>query len=241
VKEINAYAYTRWGKRAQVDLYADVRWSPSLGKEGFRADGYNKMLKMADELYDDNEYGAVIVDPGTRIGAISGHELLKAAGVATPGELGEGGSLGFYGDQKKKQPELMDMIFGLSSSAAKFPKYVIIPWHMEPVRETAPRSKKEGGGMKEHADKKYKGITYEGGAVPVIDGAYKYFIGGSFGVKIWCEKESNYDKGLKRDVMQYYFRLVTDGDRECKVSVGKEPEVERISNSFAELLKAIGL
>jgi hypothetical protein len=241
VKETVASAYTRWGNRVEIDLYADVRWAPSLGKEGFRADAYNRMLRKADALFDDNEFGAVIVDPGTRIGMISGHELLKVAGVATPGELGEGGSLGFYGDQRKKQPELIDLILGLTSSAAKLPKYVIIPWHMEPVRETAPRSKKEGGGVKEHADKKYKGITYEGGAVPVMDGATKYFVGGSFGAKIWCGKESKYNKTSKQDEMYYYFLLQSEGERECKMSIGSQPSVVRVENSFSALLEAIGL
>ena len=240
VKELTAYAYTRWGNRVELDLYADVRWAPSLGKEGFRADGYNRMLKKADALYDDTEYGAVIVDPGTRIGAISGHELLKAAGVATPGELGEGGSLGFYGDQRKKQPELLDLVLGLSSSEAKLPKYVIIPWHMEPVRETAQRSKREGGGMKEHADKKYKGITYEGGAVPVMDGATKYFVGGSFSVKVWCGKESKFEK-RKGDWTWYYFLLRSEGERECKLSVGEEPKIDKCDNSFKTLVEVVGL
>jgi hypothetical protein len=233
-KEERAWAYTRYGDRIDVDVYMD-RWSPSLGKEGFRADAFDKVLKKIDSLYDDTTYGAVIIDPGTRIKDISSNAILKVEGVGRPGELGEGGSLRFYGDQAKKQPELIDMLLGLTSAAAKYPKYVIIPWHMQPVKEEAPA---KGGGQKQHSDKKHKGITYEGGAVPVMDGSAKYYVGGRFDVKVWAGKDKKYNPKTKANEPWYYLLLRSDGDRECKISIGL-PKKDRVDNNMKAMLEGI--
>ena len=230
-REANSWGYQQVDG-IDTELYHDPRWVPSLDR--FQADAHIKLLRRLDSLYDDTEYGAVIIDPFTDAALNLGHEILKAAGVGSVGGLGDTQS--YYASLKDGANELIDLATGLVSSAAKLPKYLVVTMHVQPPKEDVTR----GGITKPSADKVARGIEYEGSVLPMIDGAYRRKMAGDFDMVLYLGFEEKLDRSEKppRQKPYYYAQISPDRDRHSKIAIGI-PQTDKIPNDFSKLLEAI--
>jgi hypothetical protein len=232
-REARSIGYTR-SDNIVAEIYKDARWAPSLDR--YEADAYLRLLKRLDELYDDTEYEAVIIDPFTDFAISIAHELCKAAGVGSPGDMGD--TFAFYSSLKDKADEAIGLATGLTTDAAKKPKHLIVTMHVQPPKEDIQLSKKEGGGVRVSADKVARGIEYEGSVLPMIDGAYRRKMAGDFDIVVYTLFEEAWNEKTRSMGGNYLLQVSPDRDRHSKIAVGV-PQTDKIPNDFAKLLEAI--
>jgi len=151
-REINSYLYREHNIHQTAEVFQDLKWRPSLGL--YEANAFVSLERRILELYEDEKFKVIILDPYTDVVKLASHDLLKADKAATPRDSSD--SRGFYGSLKHRLSNFTSTLVGLSSPALIQPKHVLVAVHAQPAKE----SEKEGGA----------GISFEGEVMPMIEG-----------------------------------------------------------------------
>ena len=235
--EEQSWLYRKYG--LEPELYYDRNWKPTL--DMLEAGAFIKLLRRLHELLDDEEYGAVIIDPGTDAINLLEHYILEPQGVGSPGDLHD--TQGFYRQLKDKAQEFVSAAAALSTSAAKRPKFVLMPWHVQPPKEGI--YVKMGGGKdkQQSADEKGAGIEYEGAVLPMLEGSYRRKLAGDVSMVIYCDVDTTkeFDKDAKKMVehTEYFVQAASDKDRHAKIRIAKALSNQRFPNSMKALIEAM--
>jgi len=62
-REKTGWLYKKHGLSANAEVFHDRDWNPSAGK--YKANAWKDLMKRLDSLYEDTDYDAIILDPGT--------------------------------------------------------------------------------------------------------------------------------------------------------------------------------
>ena len=111
------------------------------------------------------------------------------------------------------------------TSLANHGKIVICAWHAQSLKES---------------DASEKGIAFEGGVLPALDGSYREILAGQFSTVVYSKLlPPQYDKdaGGMTDY-RYMLQVKPDKDRLAKVA-GARVEQEFIPNDFDSLMELI--
>jgi len=236
-REARSIGYTKRKDKIDSEIYFDTKWSPDLDR--FEADGYLRLTRRIDSLYDDEEYGAIILDPFSDAGELIEHEILKHEGVGSPGELGKE-TFGFYRQLKDKAVQMGMQLVNLSiPGIAKRPKLVVVTMHVQPPKEDV--VDKVGVVKQKSMDKITRGIEYEGTVLPMIEGGYRRKMAGDFDLVIYSGIDEKVDKNVKPPKMKtwYYMQISPDRDRHSKIAIAELPTEQKIDNDFGKLLEAL--
>lgn len=226
-RELNSYGYD--SPKFKKELYFDARWRPSLGL--FDADGYIKLMRRLYELYDDEEYDAIILDAGTDAYELASHELLKVEKAATPRDMRD--SMSYYGALGYKAKELTQSFTALQF--AKKPKHIIMTMHTQPAKEDSARGNTT-------ADKAGSGVEYEGNVMAAIEGRHRRTIAGDFDTVLFTDikNEKKLDKGKMTESTRYVLQVRPDQERHAKIALGPLISEKEIDNDLGLLFKLLG-
>lgn len=245
--EEKSWKYTKHGLDAGAELYYDLGWNPTFGE--YKAAAYMQLMRRLRDLQQDKTFDAVIIDPGTYAVNLIEHHILAPQNVGSPGELRD--TQGFYRQLKDKAQEFVMYASLLSSSlvtqAGGKPKYVIIPWHTQPPKDTITVTENVGGQRTrkqvESADQKSAGIEYEGIVLPMIEGSYRRKLAADVDLVVYCDIEvsKQLDPKTKRmtEAVKYQIQVVPNKDRHSKIRIAPLLEGAMMPNSMLDLLKAV--
>ena len=244
-READSYLYRKHKAlgRLDVEVFRDIKWAPVL--ESYGADAYDRLFRRVLDLYEDEKYDVVLLDPLTDACTLLIHKILSPARVGTPGDLeGKNASVAFYGSLKNDLRDFTQSLVGLSSAAAKRPKHVLVAIHAQPVKEEnllekdpSKRVTPEG-----HA----KGVSFLGEILPSLDGSYRQDLAGEFsvvgfnGLKYEMEdyKTPSGGKG-KRQVARYVVQLNADPERHAKAAIVPRLAEKEVPNSMVDIFRVI--
>ncbi len=214
-REASSHLYVKYGIKPEI--FADEDWDPELGL--FETGAFRKLKLRLRELRKEAKIKVVLLDSGTDAQALASHELLAPHKAAGPRDTPD--SRGYYGELKFKTEAL---IKGLTS-LANHGKIVICAWHAQSLKES---------------DASEKGIAFEGGVLPALDGSYREILAGQFSTVVYSKLlPPQYDKdaGGMTDY-RYMLQVKPDKDRHAKVA-GARVEQEFIPNDFDSLMELI--
>lgn len=221
-KEHSSFGYVKHGMDGVV--ITDPHWKPDLGK--FKAEGYLRLLKAIDQLYESEDYDAVILDPLTDAFELASHDILKSDKVATPKDLPGKGPLAYYGAMRKKAHQIVSDLNMLT--VAPHPKWVLTAIHTQPAQD-------EGiDRNKETSDSKAKGVRFEGGVLPMVEGSYRYDMAGDFAIKLYTHVEVK-----ARKEPRYVVQVRADLERFAGIGVSPTLPHEYLPNHLPTIFKAI--
>lgn len=216
-------------------VITDEDWVPDEGK--LMADGYGRLNKLLMELREDEDYGAVIVDNGTEMSELAWHAALETHGTGDPTQLGRNK----WDPYTSLDSNLSQLIYNLAllagntgsgtTSKVARPKQVIVPWHVQPPKESP--------GDDESADEKGKGSEYEGEYLLQIRGRQRRSVGQKIDALVYAVRRGEIkDKVSMREEMKYMLQVAPDRKRHTKLP-GKKPDVRYIPNNFNEFMKLV--
>lgn len=229
--EEQSFGYRKWGLRENAEIYHDLKWRPGAGV--LEADAYKRLLGRLYELQDDDQYGAIILDPLTDAFKLAGHKILAPMGIGARSEL-KGDTFWYFDQLSNSAQEFVDALTVLSSDIVSRPKWVIATIHTQPPKEAPP-------GKETSADERGKGIEYEGRVLAQIDGSYRRKILGDFSLAVYCdiEVEKDFSTNPPTEDVRYVIQVKPDRDRHAKVRLGPSLSEKKIPNSMKSLLEAI--
>jgi hypothetical protein len=163
-REMNSWLYREYGFSKSAEAYSDPKWRPSL--EMYEADGFLKLERRLLELYEDEQYKVIILDPYTDVVRLASHDILKSDKAATPRESSD--SRSFYGSLKHKLGNFTSTLVGLSSPVLPCPKHVLVAVHAQSARE-----EEKSGGV---------GVSFEGEVMPMIEGSHRHDFAAEFDI-----------------------------------------------------------
>lgn len=235
--EEKSWMYQKTGLIESAELYHDPKWKPTLGS--YTAGAYVQLLQRLQSLLDDETYGAVIVDPGTDVVSLLEHHLLAPHGVGSPGDFPDGRS--FYRQLKDGAEEFLQTASVLSSSLAARPKWVIIPWHVQPAKEGEYVKQGRDRVKTESADEKSAGIEYEGSVLPMIEGAYRRKLAADVDVVIYCDVEIRKDLKSRppKETAEYVVQVSPTSERHSKMRGTRGSTNGTIPNHMKEIVQLI--
>jgi hypothetical protein len=231
--EEKSFSYVKHGLKPE--LFYDMGWIPGLKR--FKAGAYNKLLQRMVDLADDTTYGAVIIDPGTDVVNLIEHCILEPYGKGSFGDLGD--TMGAYRSLGDMSQEFLQTASLLSSSLVKRPKWVIVPWHVQPAKEG--QYVKVGPGAKEKqesSDEKAQGIEYEGVVLPMLEGRYRRKLAADVDVVVYCDLEVKKNMRTQVDEVSYFIQAAPNKDRHAKVR-GAPVMQGRFPNNLKALVEAM--
>lgn len=221
-RERNSWKYVEVGLNKTAELFADLKWRPSMGT--FEADGFVRLMRRIWALHEAPDVDIVLLDPVTDVVTLAAHELMKLERVATPRDLRD--ARGFYGALKYKLKEFTQALTALQYAAK--PKHVLAAVHTQPASE----EESERG----------KAVGFEGDVLPMIEGSYRQEIASEFDVVVFSGfKEEVVRQGgsVKRE-RRYFIQVTPSSERFAKIALGPMLTQAQIPNDFGALLKAIG-
>lgn len=230
-REANSWLYRKYGITKDAEVFMDAKWRPTLGM--FEAGAFVALVRRLWELYDDDEYDFVLLDPYTDLVGLAANELLRVERAATPRELKD--SQGFYGALKYKLTEVTQALNALQF--AKRPKHVLVSVHTQPVKE----DRVVKGETIESADNRAQGVEYEGNVLPMIEGNYRHKFAGDFDIVLFSDirhRTAIVDRKAQQ-ISEYIVQIAPDADRHAKQTIGAVFGNKEIPNDFAELLKLL--
>jgi len=234
--EESSAEYLKHGLSERAELFFDRDWVPTLRR--YDAGAYVALLTRLDGLLDDEDFDAVIIDPGTDVIGLIEHHLLAPHNVGSVGDLGDGRS--FYRQLADTAEEFVKSASILSTMIAARPKWVIIPWHTQPVKEGELQS--VGGGQKQKersADEKARGVEYEGNVLPMIEGKYRRKIAGDMSMVLYCDIETSKDRRTKEERVEYVVQAYANADKHAKIRSAPALQGWRGPNNFTALIAAM--
>lgn len=236
--EEKSWLYQKYGLDKDAELYYDIDWNPTLGK--YEAGAYLMLLKRLRGLLEDTEYDAVIIDPGTDAINLLEHHILAPRGVGSPGELSD--TMGFYRQLRDSAQEFVMQAHLLSTPIAKKPKFVLIPWHTQPAKEStsekvAPGVRKE----KQSADQRAHGIEYEGNVLPMLEGSYRRKLMGDVDLVVVCHVDVTKDRRQNPpvEVANYHIRVVPNEEEHTKIRISPSLKISHLPNKMQALVEAM--
>jgi hypothetical protein len=229
-REVNSWLYREHKSNIDAEIFHDPKWRPTMGL--YEATGFISLAKRIIDLYSDENYDFVVVDPYTDVVALVAHELMKAEKAASPRDLSD--SRGFYGGLKWRLKEITQMITTLAH--APHPKHIIVTVHTQPPKDDV--------GNTEHADSKGKGIEYEGSVLPMIEGGYRREFASEFDAMVYTDVQAKKVRDPKNaakmiDSVEYRIQVQPDNDRHAKTIFGDAFKDKFVANDFGEILKAV--
>lgn len=233
--EEKSFTYVKHGLDQSAELFFDMGWLPGLKR--YKAGAYNKLLQRIVDLVDDTKFGAVIVDPGTDVVNMIEHCILEPHGKGSFGDLAD--TMGAYRSLGDMSQEFLMTASLLSSRLVKRPKWVIIPWHVQPAKEG--QYVKIGQGQKEKqesADEKAQGIEYEGVVLPMLEGRYRRKLAADVDVVVYCDLEVKKNLRTQVDEVSYFIQAAPNKDRHAKVR-GSPVLRGRFPNNMQALIAAM--
>jgi len=201
----------------EAELFSDDDWMPDL--KSYEASAYRKLLERLRELRSDDEAKVILFDNGTDGQALASHELLGPHKAAGPKETPD--SRGYYGELKFKTQTMIKAL----TSLASYGKIVICAWHAQAMKEG------------EASD---RGIAFEGGVLPAMDGSYREQLAGQFSTVVYSKLlPPQFDAQTKKmGDYRYVLQVKPDKERHAKVA-GARVEQEYIDNNFGALMRLI--
>ena len=222
-REINSWKYRKHGFSENAEVFSDSKWRPSL--ELFEADGFLKLERRLLELYEDDTYKVVILDPYTDVVKLAAHDLLKRDKAATPRDSAD--SRGFYGSLKHKLGNFTSTLVGLSSPVLNCPKHVFVAVHAQPAKD----DEKAGGA----------GVSFEGEVMPMIEGSHRHEFAAEFDIVVYTKIKHKTEIVERKPVktVQYVIQVGADNKRHAKVSLTERLRVSEMENNLPKLLEMI--
>lgn len=230
-REGNSFLYRKHG--IVPELYHDPKWRPSVGS--YEASAFVRFNRRLEELYDDETIRLVLVDPFTDIVSIAMHEILKPYKAASPNDSGDG--MGIYGTLKHRLKETTQALTALQY--APTPKHVVVAIHAQAPKEDQQLPRSQGGGVKASADKRAKGVSYEGDVLPMIEGGYRTEFAGEFDAVLFTDIRYKLDPKTRKQVPEYVLQVTPDATRHAKQALIPALAETTIPNDFGELLRLI--
>ena len=233
-REANSFLYRQHAAKLDVETFRDHRWAPTIDK--YEAGAFTKLFKRVLDLYDDDTYDVVLLDPITDVVTLAAHELLAHERAATPRDLRD--AIGFYGSLKYKLKDFTQSLTGLASPDLKRPKHVFWTVHSQPTKEDQVQKDKS---VKESSDNRGAGIQFMGDELPAIEGGYRREIAGEFdivgfsSVKYEMTKVGNV---MSREA-KYVVQLNADPERHAKAAVVPRLKEKEVANSMVEIFRVI--
>ena len=227
-REANSWKYREHAKNITREIYYDAKWAPAAGK--FDADAFVRLQQRVYELQEDEEHSIVVCDPFTDVVTLASHEILKTEKAATPRDLRD--PLSYYGTLKHMLTTFVQSLTLLQFAPS--PKHVIVTVHVQPSKEDDIKGNAT-------ADKKGKGVEFEGNVLPMIEGSYRRAFASEFDVVLFSDIQ--FDRKLVAGKMQtesrYVVQVSPDAERHAKSILAPNGSAF-IDNDFAALLKLVG-
>jgi len=226
-REKSSYLYRKYGLTKRAEVFHDIKWNPEAKK--YIADAWHSLMARLDSLYEDTDYDAIILDPGTDAIKLADHSLMAPHKVGSPGDLGDTRS--YYRQLKDKSQEFVDKLVGLSSSDfTKSPKHIIVTWHAQPVKE---------------GDQVSKDLAFLGNMLPAIEGGYRIKLAGDFSNCVKSEilparrVMDKITKKLIEQPEQHVIQVRGDADFHAKVADAPPLKEKYLPNNFKALYDAV--
>ena len=215
-REATSHMYKK--HKVKAEIFVDDDWMPDL--ESYEYGAFRKLLQRLRELRSDDKAKVVLLDSGTDAQALASHELLAPFKAAGPKDTPD--SRGYYGELKFKTQTLIKALTGLANHG----KIVVCAWHAQSMKES---------------DASEKGIAFEGGVMPALDGSYREILAGQFNTVVYSKLlPPQFDaKTKKMGDYRYVLQVKPDKERHAKVA-GARVDREYIDNDFRALMELIG-
>lgn len=226
-REVNSTEYQK--HNIDTIVCADDQWEPSAGKAGLIATGYDCLIDTLRQLRTDDQYSAVILDNGTEAAEMAWHASMAPLGVADPNDLGRGGNrFAPYTTLREKMEQLMRSLSILTGKTGLVtrPKLVIVPWHVQPPKETSDND--------DSADEKGQGAEYEGSYLPMVRGGFRRRLGGLVDNYVYAAIENVRSGNSMTGTPHYCIQVVTDNDRHVKIA-GQVPTDGLIKSKYLDV------
>ena len=237
--EEKSWLYEKYGLSDNAEIYFDEGWLPTLDQ--YKAGAYISLLRRIEGLRQDDEYDAVIIDPGTDVGELITHHLLAPNKVGSPGDLPN--TQQYYAQLASKAQEFVGRANLLACAGlAKRPKFVLIPWHTQPPKEGIVQNLGQGVKTKtESADQKGQGIEYEGLVLPQLEGKYRRKLNADVDVTVFCDVETKKKvvDGKMTESTEFLMQVVPNKDRHSKIRIAPTLGKAMIPNRMVALAEAI--
>lgn len=221
-REINSWRYNEYGFDEKAEVFHDPKWKPALDK--FEASAFRALEKRVLDLYDDEQYRVIIVDPYTDVVKLASHDLLKVDKAATPRDSSD--SRGFYGALKHRLGNFTSDLVNLTSPSLVVPKLVLVAVHAQSAKE----DEKSGSG----------GVKFEGDVMPMIEGGHRQDFAGEFDIVCFSRIKHSMAlvNGKQEKQVKYIVQVGADSKRHAKIALAprlKEAEVDNSVTSVLEL------
>lgn len=238
-----SFGYLKHGLKAE--LYFDEGWLPTLKRFGYGA--YLKLLTRVANLLSDEKYGLVIMDCGTDAVNLIEHTILGPSGIGSPGDLDN--TQQFYRQLRDKAQELVGTAALLATTAAKRPKWVVIPWHVQPPKEGSyvkdPENPRGPKIKTVAADEKAQGIEYEGMVLPQIEGGYRRKLAADVSIVVYHDvvtrnpTKEEYAAGQRGKVTEFVMQVRPNEERHAKLRLARALPMEYLPNDATALVVAL--
>lgn len=221
-REINSWLYREKGITAHAEVFSDPKWRPSL--DMYEADGFLKLERRLLELYDDERFEVIILDPYTDVVKLAAHDILKSEKAATPRDYYD--SRSFYGDLKYKLENFTKTLVGLTSPAIACPKHVLVACHAQPAKE---------------GEKQESGVSFEGDVMPMIEGGHRHDFASEFDVCVYSKikHESKIVNSKMVKSSSYVIQVQADNKRHAKIALAPALTQSELPNSVVDLFDKI--
>lgn len=238
-REIRSWKYQELGPD-YLDrvIVEDEDWRPDLKR--FNATGFQKTLEIEEWLYDNESYGAVILDNGTEHAEQAWHACLAPLSVSSPSEI-EGRSRWLpYERLDAMLDQSVKSLVSLTTHPTA-PKFVGISWHIQAPKDDTVEGDGTGGKtVKVSADNQAKGIEYEGEILPMIRGKYRRRLVNQVEAMLHTDIQQRQmlkDGKLVQDV-SYMIQVRPNAERHVKLP-GAMPGFTFIPNDFESFVQVL--
>jgi energy-coupling factor transporter ATP-binding protein EcfA2 len=239
-REMRSWKYQELGED-YIDciVIEDKDWMPELSK--YTATGFTKTLKLFESLYEDDTYGAVILDNGTEHGEQAWHNALAPWKISSPADMPPEESRNRwlpYDRLDSMLDQSINSLVGLTT--APTPKFVGIAWHVQAPKDDTVESVGMDKVKKESADNKNKGVEYEGEVLPMIRGKFRRKLINKVEAMLYTNVDTRreFKDGKIRETTEYLLQVHINDERHTKLP-GPMPEVSHIPNDFQSLVDVL--
>lgn len=183
------------------------------------------LLERIHGLQEDDQYGAVIVDPGTDVMKLIKHHILAPYGVGSSGDLNN--RHGYFAQMADKGEEFVQELTLLASEGGSVrPKIVIVPFHVQPIKE---------------GDEQAQDVEFQGKVLPKVEGSYRRTILADADMAIYChlKTERSYKTSPPKDTTEYLIQVVPNEERHAKIRLAPRLDQQYLPNDYSELVEAL--
>lgn len=246
-RELDSHQYLVNRENVRRILLEDPEWKPFSEQQRLNTIAGTNFLKLVEELRDDTEYDAVIVDSGTELAEFMWHAACGAMSVAAPSQITDKRSRWLpYETMAMSLDQGIKELTALTKVAAR-PKFVGISWHVQAPKDDTVEFSGSGDAAvrqtKVSADHSAEGLEYEGKVLPAIRGQYRRRLIDKVEAFVYTEVTKKLSQGstslknMRHDV-EYKIQVRPDEERHTKIP-GPLPDVKYIPNDFQALAELV--